>query len=606
MSPSFHHLVSASGRASGFRPHQRLPSRSLVLPSRQKPPTASPAPSQPDQIARIQQLDAGVLQTLNRQAQRAIAGADPDRLSADDQAPVPALKPTLAPSSLQRWSEQHETRMVELHQGSLQDAMVAYREAIQTGEPAGADLEAIKQVIREKLSTQIHGLIASNDIDGLNALQTGVEAIGAPDQLLRQMFRHRVRQYLGRKMLTADQQVRADLQTLFEPLDAQNWLRIVFEAYLQVMPIFPADAASQELTELADTLEPGQGDQDRQEAVRTLTTWFREHAIDEEQVRHFLASGHSASYKTQVLGRLAVQFARGEFLLGWAYEGGYDRRGSWEEHGPTQGHPGGAYRNAGEYPTAYQEAVHTWGGEPAYLPPGQRPTSGNYAEWCTSFVGFLSQHLGFAANEDVRAGSRHSMFWSGSRLRHWAQRGTSTGGHVLNQPDNLIVNQASSVLMNRAAFRRLWRQLRRAAAAERVGVVQTFFETEGNGVPQPGDVVLHPSHTMMVESYDANSATIATIEGNRGQAVRSRNIVLSDPQDVANLRTLIRIGAENYQGFGEEIEDAPEVDGEDLVGTITHYVDILADRLQTLGFVNAGAGAATQSWQAGEAEGGVQ
>jgi len=520
--------------------------------------------------------------------------------------PVPGLVGAVA-GRLQRWSDESQSTMVRLHGGSLQEAMNAYREAIAGGETTGEALEAIKTVVREKLSTEVRRLIFGENVAELDALQTSIEGMGDAAGFLRRVFQNRVHRYLRRLFEDADAERRQRLRPLFDALGEGNWLQGIFNAYLDLMPPGAEDEQAAELAGLVEELTPEQDATQRQVTVRNLTTWFRDKAIDEDDMRAFLASGHSAAYKTQILGRVAVQFARGEFLLGWAYEGGYSQRGRWEEYGPTQTRSRGGYRNSGEYPTAYQDAVKTWGSNPAYLPPGQKPTAGNYSEWCTSFVGFLQRQMGFQGQEETREGARYSMFWSGTRLRYWLQTGKSVGGDMLSNPENLPGVQASTVFLRDRDIERLRKKLRTADESERVQTVADFFEAEGHGPPQPGDVILHPTHTMMVESYDPSTATIATIEGNKGQAVRSRDIVLSNPTDVAEVRAIIRVGAENFQGFAEGgDEDQPQVDGEELVAKIEGYVGIIANRLEGLGFIEAGAGASTQSWQAGAATGGVR
>jgi hypothetical protein len=67
----------------------------------------------------------------------------------------------------------------------------------------------------------------------------------------------------------------------------------------------------------------------------------------------------------------------------------------------------------------------------------------------------------------------------------------------------------------------------------------------GGSEPRPGDILVigekndytkgAHSHTTMVERYDADTATITTVEGNAGAAVRSQRLVLTNPKDAARI-----------------------------------------------------------------------
>ena len=122
--------------------------------------------------------------------------------------------------------------------------------------------------------------------------------------------------------------------------------------------------------------------------------------------------------------------------------------------------------------------------------------------------------------------------------------------------------------------------------------------------PQAGDIILAGGHTAMVESYDPGTAIVATIEGNAGSAVRSRNVSLADPDAATGsawIKTLVRLPVEHFGGG--EAATTESTDGDEILAEVRRQVSAIGARMASEGWLADGAtGSATettQTWQGG-------
>lgn len=319
-------------------------------------------------------------------------------------------------------------------------------------------------------------------------------------------------------------------------------------------------------------------DQSRYDAVVNLTTYYREHFPDRALLDQYLDNpAVTAEEKARTLGQLANQVARMEFLLGWMYHGGVGN-GDWETT---------SYQS---YTTSAGQQRRRFGANPALpfnsenyrttsRPQDADPLSGNEgpftsfyheqmgthtlgAAWCTKFVGYSYSRLG---NNLRESSGSNAIFWSGSRLHRWTigrfgnqnlaeEMTLPTAGEAIEARDA----GETGVFIGENQWGGLTDRITAAAESDRINVVNTFFSE--TTTPRPGDILLidsetnnrirGSSHTTMVDRYDATSATIYTIDGNSGGAVRSRAINLTNLADTSNaLRNvglLIRFGTSNF------------------------------------------------------------
>jgi Domain of unknown function (DUF4157) len=287
----------------------------------------------------------------------------------------------------------------------------------------------------------------------------------------------------------------------------------------------------------------------RQTATTALTTWCREHLVDQDRLRQYLQSNVDNETKTRILGELRAEIGRNEVLLGWSYEGGVTAGGAngWENNGANQG----------TFPNHYKNAVG--------LGSASRP---NTQPWCTSFAGHTATRLGFEAAPGAADGS---MFWSGYRLDLWARTGQALGDprprQVTPQDQTVAAEGNSSAIITGAQWGTLYTTLTTLQRQRPAGQSDADFLASqqqavdeflaGHATPQAGDMFVHDannavhgaSHTNMVERYDAETRTIFTMGGNEGHAVGGRRVVLTDPQQVHRLASMVRIGAELYTGL---------------------------------------------------------
>jgi hypothetical protein len=281
-----------------------------------------------------------------------------------------------------------------------------------------------------------------------------------------------------------------------------------------------------------------------QAAVLALAKWTRENMPPRAILDGYLdRTDVTADAKVATLGQLAASVARMEFLLGTLYHQG--TKAKWEKD------------NSGVFPDTYDAAI---GG-------GDQP-------WCTKFAGYAFTRLGFQANQKGTT----SEFMSGWRLRHWSTEGQDTENKEITAPDQTVEDAVGtgSALIDKADWKQLRKDLKAAKTdADRLTVTQTFFTT--HPLPQAGDVVVKPrgdaegnneftggkSHTMLVESFDAASYVIHTIEGNVGDKVGGRSIDLKNAVDVSKIVFLTRMGT---QFFGA---DPTAAGGAGATGTST-------------------------------------
>lgn len=343
---------------------------------------------------------------------------------------------------------------------------------------------------------------------------------------------------------------------------------------------------------------------EQRRAAATATAGFtRENLVDPMAVQRFLArSDVSAAEKTAVLGQLSVAAARSEFLAGWAYEGGVANGGSngWENAGS----------NRGVFPSHYQDTVQTYG-----------RSSG--AEWCTSFAGSMWKAAGMRTPSGVSGEEANSPFWSGYRLNTWAETGETVAGRQATPVDERVgagQNGAQYVPADR------WSGLRTSLQGAKgdAGRAQAASAFTGQFGIQPGDVMVlgsgndyrsnSKSHTVMVESFDPETMTITTIEGNAGNAVSSRRIDLRNQADVAQIVSSVRPGFDQYldpaaqaliaQEAAEGKAPAP-VAGADLVARANGLTAHVAAPLAAAGLVHGEATDSAYVWQHGSGAAGA-
>ena len=248
------------------------------------------------------------------------------------------------------------------------------------------------------------------------------------------------------------------------------------------------------------------GDAERREVIERLTSLVRQHFPDRGLLHEIQASELTPIERTSILGELIVLAARLECVLGWSYVGGgADRRGSsWELDGA----------NRGVFPSYYQEVVQTHDRR-------------NGARWCTSFYGALAIQAGFDLNSSIRPRVASSIFWSGFRLGKWIRTGSTNRGPRAAQLPDVPVDVPGSMWLDRADLSTLARRLRSVDPGSRIDVLDDFCGSDRR--PQPGDVILFPRHTMVVDRM-TDDGVVETIEGNAGNAVRSRRLDLTDPE----------------------------------------------------------------------------
>lgn len=303
---------------------------------------------------------------------------------------------------------------------------------------------------------------------------------------------------------------------------------------------------------------------EREAAAVALIEWMRENTPDPKLVEAYLARPDiDEADKTATIGKLVVAMAKAELVLGWAHEGGVGKAGKWGWEGrPAKGKEANGGNNRGAFVSHYQDA-----------------TSGGSGAWCTKFAGHFYLRTGLRLPKDNLKTRRdestkgHRALWSGSRHMEWATKGTAGGTRMTAKEDVVTKANNSSKLVAAGRWGRLKRQLTGAdkargqtpesKAAKRTELTAAFMKK--NGAPQPGDLLIlgknnsfkrgASSHTALVESYDAASHTLITIEGNLGGVVTSRKLDLTDPETISAIVFTSRIGAEH---LGPKERKAPE------------------------------------------------
>jgi hypothetical protein len=344
-------------------------------------------------------------------------------------------------------------------------------------------------------------------------------------------------------------------------------------------------------------------DGDRQTAALSVAGFARDNLTDPKEVQRYLArTDVTATEKTATMGRLAVEAARNEFLAGWAYEGGVGKGGSngWENGGS----------NRGAFPSHYQNTVQTYGRSKG-------------AEWCTSFAGAMHQSVGLQTPTGVTGEEANSPFWSGYRLNTWAESGETAGGQQATPvAERVAAGQHGAQYVGMERWSALTEGLKGAKTdADKAKVAGTFTGTHS---VQPGDILVlgsgndyrgnSKSHTVMVETWDPETQTLTTIEGNAGNAVSTRQLDLSDPKDVGTIVSSVRVGFDKYLDpaaqakIAQDTQDptvavAPPITGEALVGQADAVTDRVAAAAVRAGFVNGTAEDSAFVWQHGAAAG---
>ena len=300
--------------------------------------------------------------------------------------------------------------------------------------------------------------------------------------------------------------------------------------------------------------------------------YIRERFPSPTLVALVLDSELSVDKQTAEIGKLIVQTARIECLLGWIHHGGVNRKTKrfWEHEAP----------NRGAFPSYYQNVVLTHGRK-------------NGSRWCTSFVGALVTQLGFRFNPNIAVVEASSIFWSGFRFNRWHQTGkTILGGRAAAYPVTAEEDPGSQRLGPRS-FRQLAIELGPVESKKsRLDVLNGFLAARFR--PQPGDVLLFPHHTMLVEDFSFDGI-LRTIEGNTGHAVRSRTIDLTDPSAVRGpgshvLGQLLRIGAAFFRDPALEsfLPSVSSTTGREAADTLTDTGRLIINALCKA--------AATQGW----------
>jgi hypothetical protein len=343
-------------------------------------------------------------------------------------------------------------------------------------------------------------------------------------------------------------------------------------------------------------------DKQRQAAATATAGFTRQNLVDPMAVQRFLArTDVSADEKTAALGQLSVAAARAEFLSGWAYEGGVGNGGGngWENAGG----------NRGVFPSHYQDTVQTHG-------------RGSGAEWCTSFAGSMWKAAGMRTPSGVSGEEANSPFWSGFRLNTWAETGETVAGQQATPVGERVAagqNGAQYVPADR------WAGLRSSlrGARDDTGRAAAASAFTGQFGIQPGDVMVlgsgndyrsnSKSHTVMVESFDPETMTLTTIEGNAGNAVSSRRIDLRNQSDVAQIVSSVRPGFDQYldpaaqERIAQETEagTAPApVAADDLVARANGLTAHVAAPLAAAGLIHGEATDSAYVWQHGDGEAG--
>jgi hypothetical protein len=364
----------------------------------------------------------------------------------------------------------------------------------------------------------------------------------------------------------------------------------------------------------------------RQEAVKVLTEWCRDHLPDRAQLDAYLtAPGDSKEQKIQTIGQLVVAVARMEFLLGWMYEGGIAPGRNWESQGADKG----------EYVTHYQKEA------------GTSKTGGLH--WCTSFAGYCYKRLGI---DETLTQTKNQVFASGYRLRWWATKGQNIDKKQITDEDKILSTLSGAAFIDQVAWRQLVKELRSQVPKNKKGasqgteasssvtsseakatpasIVDDFFATHPG--PQPGDIAVlgvnndfkkkGTSHTVLIERYDSTTHTLWTIEGNATGAVRARQLILTNPDHVAQIICWVRPGLEHYnvgtaevpvpsskeppqqgqQGPGDEVDagGATKASNAALLTSMQEVIEKLTKLAADHNWIkSADAGASTLEWLTG-------
>jgi hypothetical protein len=271
-----------------------------------------------------------------------------------------------------------------------------------------------------------------------------------------------------------------------------------------------------------------------------LTAWCRAHLPDQDQVRSFLQSKASRDDKIRTLGDLGNELARMELMLGGLYNGAASGA-SWRADAGS----------ASLFPAAYLDAA---GGLPAD------------ADWCTAFASFGFGRLGADSSVTNAAGSGPKQREHGAvvfpqdswvLLRHLIAYWQVDAGHrggIASLADLVcqFLHDAPGVLDqidpanpgNRTPFEQY---LYDVGAASRV-VTSMTSRTVPTSVPRIGDLLIlntqgpasgtNDDHTAMIDRF--RFPVLSTIEGNLGNTTGSRQLDLTNPEQIAQIYFISR------------------------------------------------------------------
>lgn len=300
-----------------------------------------------------------------------------------------------------------------------------------------------------------------------------------------------------------------------------------------------------------------------------LATWVRSQFPAIEDIRTYIDNEYiSDDLKLQTLGQLRSTIGQAEYLLGSIFHGGNT---SWETNGANNGQFVNDYHNTTGF---------TWA----------------HDAWCTMFTGYLHAVTGFRTDVITRDGA----FWSNYRLDVWQNQGIRSNGNAATADPQDYENYSGSAIQH-SAFQSLYDSLvthhgatwesDEAKSADMSRIFTEFYGTEVT--PQAGDTIVMNNakgrnntardHTVMVESYDAASHTINTVEGNSSDRVRGRQIRMEeDPRNgpstnVGNLYLLVRAGLEFFRDPNAEAEEAAPEAAEGAEGETEGLAGIMAN-----------------------------
>lgn len=313
----------------------------------------------------------------------------------------------------------------------------------------------------------------------------------------------------------------------------------------------------------------------RVEKAWQLSEWARKQAYSIDIAGYLGRTNLSDAAKQVTLQKIFAELARIEFLLGTIYYGGKDK--DWEssnlEINPVTNTSSSTSRR---FVNLYQKEVTG------------AVQSGENGEWCAMFGGYVYKMMGL--DPALTAGRTNILpqFSSVSKLRFWATQGKVNIGNtwpVVVESDKLVnQNKGGNYFISASEWDQLSTDLdaneklkdppktnKTKGKNENTGnepaqtykppvqIVNDFFSTRV--VPQPGDMLgrSNEGHEAYVESYDAATGTIYTIEGNTSDRVRGEKIDLTNSANPKLIAYLIRMGPSWFKGYVAQDAQLPEM-----------------------------------------------